>query len=129
MDPGHTRSHLFPFAYGFLLSRLASAPRQRELGGLDMLVNNAAYPAIREQLDEFSSELFDRIFKTNVYTIFGLCRAALPHLPPGGSICPADQAGTTLRVACPSRSELHVGRSLSLYRWKINVVALLGTCQ
>jgi NAD(P)-dependent dehydrogenase (short-subunit alcohol dehydrogenase family) len=57
-----------------------------ELGGLDILVNNAGYQEVRDSLEEFSTELFDRIFKTNVYAIFWLCRAAFRHMPPGGSI-------------------------------------------
>lgn len=57
-----------------------------QLGGLDILINNAAYQQTREDIDGFSSELFDRIFKTNVYATFWLSRAAIDHLPPGGSI-------------------------------------------
>ena len=57
-----------------------------EWGSLEILVNNAAYQEVREAVDEFSTELFDRIFKTNVYAPFWLSRAALNHLPPGGSI-------------------------------------------
>lgn len=58
----------------------------QELGGLDILVNNAAYQQTRDSVEEFSNELFDRIFKTNVYAPFWLSRAAMKHLPPGGSI-------------------------------------------
>lgn len=57
-----------------------------QFGGLDLLINNAAYQETRDDIDEFSTELFDRIFKTNVYATFWLSRAALSHLPPGGSI-------------------------------------------
>lgn len=57
-----------------------------ELGSLDILINNAAYQETREQLEQFSTEVFDRIFKTNVYAPFWLCRSALKRLPPGGSI-------------------------------------------
>ena len=56
------------------------------LDGLDILVNNAAYQETRESLDEFDTELFDRIYKTNVYATFWLSKAALPKLPRGGSI-------------------------------------------
>lgn len=58
----------------------------REFGSLDILVNNAAFQATEDSLDEFSSELFDRIFKTNVYATFWLCRSALSQIPAGGSI-------------------------------------------
>jgi len=56
------------------------------LGSLDVLINNAAYQETRDTLAEFSTELFDRIFKTNVYAPFWLCRAALDRMTPGGSI-------------------------------------------
>tara|TARA_R110002049_G_scaffold50370_3_gene143156 strand:- start:199643 stop:200545 length:903 start_codon:yes stop_codon:yes gene_type:complete len=57
-----------------------------ELGGIDILVNNAAYQETAESIEAFSSELFDRIVKTNLYAPFWLSRAAIKHIPPGGSI-------------------------------------------
>ncbi len=57
-----------------------------ELGAIDILVNNAAYQETRETIDQWSTEMFDRIFKTNVYAPFWLCRAAMNRLPAGGSI-------------------------------------------
>lgn len=57
-----------------------------ELGRLDILVSNAAFQAVHEQVDEWSPEEFDHTYKVNVYSMFYLCRAALEHLPPGGSI-------------------------------------------
>ncbi len=56
------------------------------LGSLDVLVNNAAYQESGETIDDFSTGLFDRIFKTNVYAPFWLSRAAMGRLPAGGSI-------------------------------------------
>ena len=57
-----------------------------EFGSIDILVNNAAYQQSFENLDEMSTEVFDRIFKTNVYAPFWLTKAAIPHLPAGGSV-------------------------------------------
>ena len=57
-----------------------------ELGSLEILVNNAAYQETEQELEDFTTDVFDRIFKTNVYAPFWLCRAAMKHLPPGGSI-------------------------------------------
>ena len=57
-----------------------------KLGGLDVLVNNAAYQETRDSLQGFESELFDRILKTNVYAPFWLSKAALPRIGAGGSI-------------------------------------------
>ena len=59
---------------------------RQEHGAIDILVNNAAYQETADDVDEFSTDLFDRIFKTNVYAPFWLSRAVMKHLPPGGSI-------------------------------------------
>ncbi|MES2184058.1 MAG: glucose 1-dehydrogenase [Pseudomonadota bacterium] len=57
-----------------------------ELGGIDILVNNAAHQMTRHSIVDIPSEEFDRIFRTNVYATFFLCKAAVPHMPPGGAI-------------------------------------------
>ena len=57
-----------------------------KLGGLDILINNAAFQETRDAIDEFSTELFDKIYKTNVYAPFWLSREAINLLPAGGSI-------------------------------------------
>ena len=57
-----------------------------ELGGLDVLVNNAAYQMSQGSITDITTEQFDRVLKTNVYAMFWLCRAAVPHLQPGSSI-------------------------------------------
>jgi len=58
----------------------------RELGGLDILVNNAARQQSHESILDISTEQFDWTFKTNVYAPFWLCKAAIPHLAEGSSI-------------------------------------------
>jgi NAD(P)-dependent dehydrogenase (short-subunit alcohol dehydrogenase family) len=58
----------------------------QELGGLDILVNNAAYQMSREGIADISTEQFDQVLKTNVYAMFWLCKAALPHLSEGSAI-------------------------------------------
>src|SRR5689334_6823748 len=55
-------------------------------GRLDILVNNAGFQSTHDNIDEFSTEEFDRTFKTNVYAMFWLCRAALPRMKPGAVI-------------------------------------------
>ncbi|MBR7829291.1 SDR family oxidoreductase [Actinospica sp. MGRD01-02] len=58
-----------------------------EFGGLDVLVNNAAYQMSQpEGLAAISSEQLDRVLKTNVYAMFWLTAAALAHLGPGSAI-------------------------------------------
>ncbi|MEV6206185.1 SDR family oxidoreductase [Kitasatospora sp. NPDC051914] len=59
----------------------------RELGGLDILVNNAAYQMSQpDGLAAIDTEQFDRVMKTNLYGMFWLTRAALPFLRPGSAI-------------------------------------------
>jgi NAD(P)-dependent dehydrogenase (short-subunit alcohol dehydrogenase family) len=57
-----------------------------QLGGLDILVNNAGKQQTVESLDEVSDEQFDETYKTNVYAMFHITKAALPHLPAGSAI-------------------------------------------
>lgn len=57
-----------------------------EFGRLDILVNNAAFQMTHDRIEDFSTEEFDRTFRTNVYAMFWLCRAALPRMQPGGVI-------------------------------------------
>lgn len=57
-----------------------------ELGGLDILVNNAGKQQAVESIADLSDEQFDETFKTNVYSLFWTCKAALPHMPAGSSI-------------------------------------------
>jgi NAD(P)-dependent dehydrogenase (short-subunit alcohol dehydrogenase family) len=58
-----------------------------ELGRIDVLVNNAAYQMSQDDgLLGISTEQFDRVFRTNVYAMFWLCKAAVPHMRPGSSI-------------------------------------------
>ena len=57
-----------------------------ELGGLDILVSNAARQHQVQSISEMTTELFDWTIKTNIYAPFWIIKAALPHLKPGSSI-------------------------------------------
>ncbi len=69
---------------GFCKKLVADAVR--ELGGLDILVNNAAMQTSQPSIAELTTEQFDSTFKANVYAMFWITKAALPHLEPGASI-------------------------------------------
>ena len=56
------------------------------LGGLDILVNNAARQQTRASIMDVSSQDFDDTMKTNIYAPFWTIKAALPHLKPGAAI-------------------------------------------
>ncbi|MEU0884107.1 SDR family oxidoreductase [Lentzea sp. NPDC005914] len=60
---------------------------EEEFGRIDVLVNNAAYQMAQDEgLLGISSEQFDRVFKTNIYAMFWLCKAAVPLMRPGATI-------------------------------------------
>ena len=58
----------------------------RDLGQLDILVNNAAFQEHAKSLEDISEEQLDRTFKTNIYAYFYMAKAALPHLKEGSAI-------------------------------------------
>lgn len=70
----------------------------RELGGLDILVNNASRQQTKESILDISSADFDATMKTNVYAPFWVTKAALPHLKPGSAII----ATTSVQATDPS---------------------------
>jgi len=64
-----------------------SSTGRSEFGRIDILVNNAAYQMAQpDGIDDISTEQFDRVFRTNVYAMFWLCKAAVAHMPAGSSI-------------------------------------------
>jgi NAD(P)-dependent dehydrogenase (short-subunit alcohol dehydrogenase family) len=52
----------------------------REFGRLDILVNNAAEQHPQESIDKISAEQLERTFRTNIFAMFFLVKAALPYL-------------------------------------------------
>ncbi len=72
------------------------------LGGLDILVCNAARQQQRQSILDLSSEDFDATMKTNIYAPFWMIKAALPHLQPGSCII-----GTTSEQAMDPSPELY----------------------
>lgn len=58
----------------------------RELGGLHVLVNNAAEQHPQKSIEDITSEQLERTFRTNIFAMFYLVRAALKHLKKGSTI-------------------------------------------
>jgi len=58
----------------------------KELGGIDILVNNAAFQMTHESIQEISAEELDRTYRTNIFAMFYLCKAAEPHMKPGSTV-------------------------------------------
>ncbi|GAA4505675.1 SDR family oxidoreductase [Hymenobacter ginsengisoli] len=58
----------------------------RQLGGLDIVVNNAGRQQQRQSILDLTTEDFDATMKTNIYAPFWIIKAALPHLAPGSAI-------------------------------------------
>ncbi|WP_419827633.1 SDR family oxidoreductase [Sphingomonas sp.] len=58
----------------------------RQLGGLDILVSNAAYQHSVKSIMEITTEQLEQTMKTNIYAMFWIAKAAIPHLPAGAAI-------------------------------------------
>jgi NAD(P)-dependent dehydrogenase (short-subunit alcohol dehydrogenase family) len=71
-DPAHCRT---------VIDRAVDEP-----GRVDVLVSNAAFQMTHQSLEEISDEEWDHTLAVNLSAIFRLCKAALPHMPAGGSI-------------------------------------------
>jgi NAD(P)-dependent dehydrogenase (short-subunit alcohol dehydrogenase family) len=105
----------------------------KEFGRLDLLVNNAAFQRTHENIDQWSTDEFDRTFKTNVYAMFWLCRAALPRMKAGSviintaSIQAFDPSPTLLAYAATKAAIVNFTKALSQLAMKqgvrVNAVA------
>jgi len=73
-----------------------------ELGGLDIIVNNAGRQQSINSITDVTTEEFDATMKTNIYAPFWIIREALPHLPPGSAII-----GTTSEQAYDPSPDLY----------------------
>jgi NAD(P)-dependent dehydrogenase (short-subunit alcohol dehydrogenase family) len=57
-----------------------------KFGGIDVIVNNAAYQMTYDGLEDISDDEWDKTFSTNIGAMFRIIKAALPHLKPGSAI-------------------------------------------
>jgi NAD(P)-dependent dehydrogenase (short-subunit alcohol dehydrogenase family) len=73
-----------------------------ELGGVDILVNNAATQRMRQQIEEIPTDEWERIVRTNLTATFWLCREAVSVMKPGASIINV----SSIQAAQPSPSLL-----------------------
>jgi NAD(P)-dependent dehydrogenase (short-subunit alcohol dehydrogenase family) len=92
--PGDLRDRTF--------CRRLVAEAVQKLGGLDILVCNAARQQSKTSILDITDEDFDATMKTNIYAPFFIIKAALPHLRPGSCII-----GTTSEQAYDPSPELY----------------------
>ncbi len=58
----------------------------KDLGGVDILVNNAAHQATFKDIGDISDKEWEMTFQVNIHAMFYLTKAAVPHMKPGGAI-------------------------------------------
>ena len=95
-----------------------------ELGGLEILVNNAGYQMARTQsLAELTDDDLERVMSTNLYALFRVTRAALPHLHQGASIINT----TSIQAFQPSVSLLdYAATKAAINNFTVNLATELG---
>jgi len=59
---------------------------RKAMGGLDILVNVAGHQIAQKDIADITTDQLEETFRTNVYAMFWLCKAALPHMPAGSTI-------------------------------------------
>ncbi len=85
-DLGRKALVLYGDVRDFDFCQKAARTTVEKLGGLDILVNNAAYQNHVKDIDDLDLEQFDRTIQTNLYGYFYMIKACVPKLPKGGAI-------------------------------------------
>src|SRR5207248_9507064 len=83
-----------------------------ELGGIDILVNNAAHQATFKSIEDISDDEWELTFKVNIHAMFYLTKAAVPHMKPGGCIINtasinSDTPNPTLLAYATTKGAIH----------------------
>lgn len=83
-----------------------------ELGGIDILINNAAHQATFKEIGDISDEEWELTFRVNMHAMFYLAKAAVPHLPRGGCIIDtasinSDAPNPTLLAYATTKGAIH----------------------
>lgn len=105
----------------------------KNLGGLDILVNNAAHQMTFEQLEDIPDAEWEKTFATNIHSMFYLAKAAAPHMAGGGSIINtasinSDQPNPTLLAYATTKGAIQnftagLAQSLAGRKIRVNCVA------
>ena len=96
-----------------------------ELGGVDILVNNAAHQASFNEFDDISDEEWDLTFNVNIHAMFYLIKAAVPHMKPGSASSTPPRSIPTAQSQ-PAGLCHHQGRDSELHRWDGAVTGAKG---
>src|SRR6201747_136907 len=92
--------------------RAVIAKAVSELGGIDILVNNAAHQATFKSIEDISDEEWELTFKVNIHAMFYLTKAAVPHMKPGSCIINtasinSDAPNPTLLAYATTKGAIH----------------------
>ena len=92
--------------------RAVIAKAVSELGGIDILVNNAAHQATFKSIEDIADHEWDLTFKVNIHAMFYLTKAAVPHMKPGSCIINttsinADAPNPTLLAYATTKGAIH----------------------
>ncbi|MFA4841295.1 MAG: SDR family oxidoreductase [Agrococcus sp.] len=93
------------------------------LGGLDILVNNAGYQMVQESLEDITDEQLRQTFETNIFAMFNLTKAVLPHLGEGASIINC----SSIQAFDPSETLLdYASTKAAINNFTVNLAAQVG---
>ncbi|HET7720898.1 MAG TPA: SDR family oxidoreductase, partial [Acidimicrobiales bacterium] len=93
------------------------------LGGVDVLVSNAAYQMTHDTIEDFPGEQVRRTFETNVFATFWLTKALAPHMGEGSSIA----ITTSIQAFSPSENLLdYAATKAALNNMMVNLASMLG---